>query len=377
MGYVYTTTLEVKNIVFNGSDLTISIYNEIMLFFLGREFAVMLFNSEVNKNIKTINDRVSSADCEEDLVAILDDLIEGDLLIKHNNVPVVLLLAVSCLLSIVGLSNYMLNEGSQWFAIVGLCASLFLGFLLLHRRSSIDGLSQKIFSRDVLLNNGLTPEKIHGVSLAKLYGSDFFEFHRGNHTQEIEYKATGQFHGDEYAFGYLLMTFHYVDMITTVVPVSNGKDGITMTTETNFHHYRRYGVLFDFPYIDAVQVSESLPGKIHESEYDTASISFSKAYRVQCQDESQAAKFLKPDIVETFTELAKRFDGVSFEAEEGRAVLFVDNDLLELDRQYGIDEPEQFKEEILHYNKSHALDDVLQFAHYLMTQFDNNFRKGK
>ena len=325
----------------------------------------MFYNLKVSKAIKQIEERVDSAKNEDDLVAILDAVISEKLPVKYDQRLALFLFFISTVNLVYWIVLYARTSQNNDFTLISLVPFCFFAFLIAIRWGNVYEISKKLFRQDIWFNNGLTPEKVNGDKLAKQLRKSFKEFHRGNYSQEIEFIAKGVFNGSEHTFNYDVMTFLYIDL------KSGGKT-------TYKEYYRRYGIVFDFPYSTSLLVSQDLPERYYDTKYQDASVSFTKQYKVRCENVELAARFLKPAVIDKFTTFMDKFKEIHFEINEtGEACLFVEDKLLKLENQYGIDKPEKFKEEILQHNKLHALDDVLQFAHYLMTQADNNFRKGK
>ncbi|AUI87724.1 hypothetical protein BS333_15070 [Vibrio azureus] len=339
----------------------------------------MATNKDVKRAIEKVKNRVHQADNEDDLLSTLDEVIDFGFPLKYNNQIQWFCGAVSLAIGVFYLvyqntTSYYISDADYiilgFFSIVG-AMFIFYGW---SRINSVNSLSDEIFKKDLLFDNDLNIKSVDGEKYAKELKRDFFDFNRGNHSRDIEFLSYGKYTGIEYQYDFEYYCFHYVNKRTVTTTTSDGNGGKKTTRRTVYDDYRKYGILFDFNFSSAVSIYNDPPEGKYKKNFKSASINFNKHYSVSCTDEMVVAKLLKPVVVIKLEEMAAKFRGFNLEINtDGKACISVEDNLLDVKRVYGIDQPEMFRKEIAQSNELKKLNTILEFSHYLMKQSDNNF----
>jgi hypothetical protein len=269
------------------------------------------------------------------------------------------------------LSNFVGGfEPSFGLGVYALVIGGLLWFWLRSRKHWRNDVSERIFLLDALFNNNLKPVEFSGDSMAKSLCDEFREFKRGNDIRRIEALYKGRYEGDDLSFEYQLYYFHYVQKRTQTYKDSNGNT----QTRTVRDHYYRHGILMDFPYAKALSLDGDHRIKFQGEDYRGTSNAFNKTFKAKANDPLSIARFLSPVLEERFVQFSKAFKLPTLEVSfKGRLCLAVDNDVLALKRQYGLDNPRAFAEEIEGHTDLSKLQEMLALIHDVMRFNDNNF----
>lgn len=341
----------------------------------------MVSNKVIQKRMGEIDRGIANANSEKDLLDLLDKVIAYNHPLKYNNTAQ--LVAGSGFL--IASAMYFLYKYKFSYSVTGIDyiisgSAVLVGLIFFiyawSRNNSVSSLSDEIFNKDLLFDNNIRPKNVNGKDYAEQLKGSLCEFNRGNYSREIEFLAEGNYAGNEHSLNFNYYCFHYVDQRLEVVVTPNGKGGTTTSTRTVYDHYRRYGILLDFEFASSLIICSNSPGVKYKDAFSPASLVFRKNYSVSCNDQLKAAKFLKPATVLKFEEVATDFNHVNFEVNaNGAACISVEDNLLDVQHKYGLDEPSLFRQEIAQNNELKKLNTLLDFAHYLMKQSDNNFKK--
>jgi len=250
-----------------------------------------------------------------------------------------------------------------------ICASLWIwqGKRLYWR----EPVSDRIQLLDSLFNNNQKPVKVSKSGKAQELGNKFREFNRGNHQREIEALYQGSYKGKVHQFDFQLYHFHFVDKRTETYTDSAGNT----KTRTSYRHYNRHGLLVRFPFARSVSLDGDRRIKFDGVPYSSASNEFNRRFKVQAQEEIQAARLLSPAVVEQLCNIGDSYLSpvIEINAEGEMCIAFDNDDLLKQKCQYGLDKPEAFANEIAGHAKLDKLDSLLEVVHNLMRLNDNNF----
>ncbi|WP_169327948.1 hypothetical protein [Pseudoalteromonas sp. NEC-BIFX-2020_015] len=256
-------------------------------------------------------------------------------------------------------------------SLIGCGTFIWLG---LTRNSGIDTLSDELYRKDLFVDAAMTPQKMNGTEHAKKMAKVLNDFQRGNYSWNTEELFNANFSGSEYSFAYQYYCFHYVTQRREVVTSTDKEGRMTTRTVITYEHARRYGILFDFNFTKEIEIKTGTAIKSQKS-FTPASIEFNKRFWVKCKDDKRASKFLKPAVVVAFEDLDEQLKGVHFEVNShGKACLSTVVELFENTRKFGLEQPQEFLSEINEKNEANRLNELLLFAHKLMTLTDNNFK---
>ncbi|SEI08118.1 hypothetical protein SAMN05660691_03433 [Rheinheimera pacifica] len=259
---------------------------------------------------------------------------------------------------------YIRPSGWTGFTLLMTAAAGLLLFAL-SRNRSISRLSNDIFTKNVLFDNQLKPLAEKDVANQLL--AAFLEFKRGNYSRKIEQLYQGHSASDNSSFSYYFYHFHYVDKRRETYTESDGKGGTRIRTRTVYDHYHRYGICVPEFKNPAVMVYSHAPEHKLPAAYRPASNRFNNHYRVQSTDEMQAARLMKPAVVIAFEDLYPILQrpNVELQPDAGLCLSFNDNNLLLAKRQYSLQQPQLFRQEIAAHTPLDKLHQALHFIHHL------------
>ncbi|OGF24886.1 hypothetical protein A2331_03420 [Candidatus Falkowbacteria bacterium RIFOXYB2_FULL_34_18] len=278
-------------------------------------------------------------------------------------------------------TSYELQRQLDWIGFVLLavfwvvtCIPL---FMIAGKNGEISGISNLIFEKDILFDNKLEFVNISDKekSLYQQFKQAFGEFRgRGDEQRKITRLVRGRHVGKEVQFDYEYYVFHYVEVY--YVPVTRKVGNSTITTmERRTRTCYRYGLNTDFDHKKGVAVVSGGGSYKYPHEWTTESQKFNKTFSVYTQDQMVAAKFLPPTVVLAFEEIDSYFSGLNLEVnKDGRMNIgFSNSDVLELERQHSIADPDAFKKEIESFLELPKLNMLLEFIETLHKYNDSNF----
>lgn len=258
------------------------------------------------------------------------------------------------------------NYESPWVLGVGLTLFLLPLGLVFYRKLNIDGFSDDLFEKDMMLDNYISPLPI-SESLPLDVMSTYSEFDRGNHSREIT-ACFSVLPPDRPAAKYY--HFHYVNKRTVVT--SNAKGG--STTKTVYHHYDRYGLLFDFGYAHGLSISSD--GKVNKCvSFSPAYEEFNAVFTIGANNDHDAARFLKPALQTGLVELREFINGLQIEISPDGQLLIAFEDCIfgSRKRTYGIGEPELFYKELQGHTNMPLLQTAFKIYDLLLKYLNSNF----
>lgn len=247
------------------------------------------------------------------------------------------------------------------FAISCTCVIVFI----VNRKNTLKNLATEIFEKDTLFDNALKPVPFDPTEKAEQLGKCFHEFKRGNYSREIKSLNSGSYSGNEHMFDFHCYNFHYVDRTKS------------SDNHAKYNHYHRYGIYLSFKFVSNLAILNQPISTINGEKFRSASNKFNKLFSVKAETEIIAAKFLKPAIVIAIEEITQEFSELNFEfnSDAQLCMSFSNKDLLlsSNKRQYGLDDPDNFINEIKMSQKIPKLEKALEHIHTLMKYSDNNF----
>ncbi len=158
---------------------------------------------------------------------------------------------------------------------------------------------------------------------------------------------------------------HYVDEHTSTSKDSNGNE----STSTSYSHYDLYGLIITFNKKSFIKISnyESPLNFRKFIKWKTSSISFNKKFKVYTDKEQSVAVFLQPKVIEQIEKLYEIFPKLDIElSPHGLLALSTpDKELLNYNRQYGVDKMDLFENEIKQNLDQTKLYKALEFINFL------------
>jgi hypothetical protein len=335
-------------------------------------------NRKVKTAIAEIQTQTDAAHSVEDLVQAVNIAAQLQQPLKYDHQPHYLAGAMLLLLSAgTGVYQYfashLVNEFTFVLMVIPVIAAIVIFGYSYGQNRSLRGLSDQIYLKNLLFDNALEIIEVNPEAEAKALERQFDEFDRGNHSRKIEALYKGRYQGERHAFDYRYFHFHYVDKEVTTRTDSNGKT----RTETTYHHYNRYGVYLDFPFVSSLKIVSDSPSFWKKNQYRTASNQFNRLFNVYAAEEMIAARFLKPAIIVALEEFCRDFKAVNLEFNDRSALClsFKNGELFARKRSYGLDSPNLFIEELREQHLSDGLQQVLGLINNLMTHSDSNFTR--
>lgn len=288
--------------------------------------------------------------------------------LKYNNVIVGGLIGLSFLLGVLVCLVVSTNK-ILFFIILAITILLLIGFAYRRQRAFLK-LSEKIFTKKVLLDNELIPQSFDIKTMTLNLLNRFNDFDRGNDAKDVQQLYAGKYQGKDHQFQYQYYKYHYV--VRKEVQKTDSKGNTT--TETKYYHYYRYGIILDFPYVAGLSFDKPTL-LFNKGIYRPASNQFNRYYTVHGKSEMDAAKFLKPMIVKAFEDIYPQFSDLHFQFNQDSELCmsFDDDNILHLNRTHSLYDINNFLVELKQPLILVKLKVILSLIDGLMTYSDNNF----
>lgn len=331
-------------------------------------------NAELDNLVRVMSRQANEAVTEEDVhnVAAMATAYDGEF--RYNNKPMYWLSFAGVMTF--ALLYYWFNQryysfGTNQYIYLGVCVVIALIplFVVLSRRNAISTLSATLFRKDCLLDNQIEKIEAKGAFCNQLING-FVEFDRGNYSNAItELYRTTPLNDRQYHF----YRYHYVDKEVRTRVVSDGKGGTKTVTETVYHHYDRYGLVFEINLAHGLAVISS--GHVPRAvKYRPASIAFTKMFSIGAATEHDAAKLVPPTLQLALLEVGKRFKGLNIDiSKDGLLCMSFQDDVLAASPKTDLTEPEKFFEELTGTTKLPRLKELLAFYDTLVDEWTDNF----
>lgn len=305
-------------------------------------------NKRLTALLKKISNSADKATSSQDILDAISLAVSYNGKIKFNNLLFWVLLAFS-LLGLIFISfSYtrgLYHESDLQIMLLGvvMLTVVSIGFIW-YRRNFINRISDKLYIKDMLFDNGMT-ELAKDAEMERTIKKSFkAELSRGNYTNEIKalYAAS-----DYHCYHY-----HYVDKHTSTSTDSNGKT----QTKTHYSHYDRYGFVTNLQHTQSIQIlSDRRPNP--KTKFKPAMIDFNKKFKIGAEDETCVARLLSPSVVLKIYSIAGYFDKMNIDIDDkGLACFsFKNKDVIGVNRTHGLENPEKFYNEIKKENKREKL----------------------
>ncbi len=331
-------------------------------------------NKRLHQFLIYANEALNNAKEPQDLIEVVEKArqFNGKFRFKNRNFYLSFLGIFALFLTLLPISIDHDNGFGIFLSITLLMIAGMLFNRMRSRNRRTARLAQRIFYRDLLFDNQLEIAQSVGPYSIEALQQRFTEFDRGNYSRSIESLIQGKFTGEKRSFSYHYLHFHYVNRREITETDSQGRE----STRVVYDHYDRYGLLLPFPYITAVKIQHQpkLLG-LNKGTYQPASIDFNKQFHVWAKEEFQAARFLTPTTVQTIENIPQHFKKAALEfATDGELLfMFEDDDLISAKRQYDLNDPDAFLQEIAGITELPRLKDALKIIEILIAESDNNF----
>lgn len=336
----------------------------------------MTHNEKLAQLIKVMTEREKNITSHDDILSLvqLAKDFDGELYYDHR--------AMRRLMAL-GFFGGLIFLALQYFEIIFvfpadryLIYAIFLALFIIPlivialRAAPMNELSKKLFQRDFLLDN-LIEEINSKCSLSNELISQFREFRRGISTDKrgiakLYHSMEGNSH-----------SFHYYKFYYTVKEKRNrtNADGERVTETVECHHYR-YGLVFDCEYGAglAVMTDGSVGNPVT---YSPSYTEFSERFHIGANSDHEAAKLLKPAVMELLMRYSRRYTGLNIEiSNNGLMCISFKKDVLNTEEtQYGLSKPNEFYEELSGKTSLYELYPLLDLHDDLIRHWDNNFTK--
>lgn len=325
---------------------------------------------------------IEAAQSEGPLVAVIERVKAFDGPLAYHFVWSKALMIVPCviagLMSLIHIVTASPSISSEFLMTIWLpCGAIALGsFMYMSGKNGrIRKLSERLYMRNMLLDNHLRELGAELPVLQKRLLTDFFELRRGNHSRQLKAGYEGHHQGHTHAFTYHFYHLHYVDRRTEEYTDSKGNTE-TRTIDT---HFDRYGIVMPFEFVSQMAILGTRVDGLKGISYQPSSNRFNRLFKVKAGTEMVAARFLKPTIVLACEEAASRFKDLNLEcnAQAMLCMSFANGEWISGTRQkYDFKTPDAFIAEVKEHTVLPELHTALDFIHTLMVYSDSNFQKA-
>lgn len=257
-------------------------------------------------------------------------------------------------------------------AVVGTIISTSIFLYMFFKNSDLSSLSEYIYQKDTLQDNKLKSLPLENELFNYLKKNFKREFSRGNHNRYFEkaYSSKRSFFRE---YDFQLFQFHYVNQRIETYTTTDSNGNISIQTRTVYDHYNRYGFVMDFDYFRNIEVKSS-GTVVNLKNFNTASIEFDDKFSVGSDSNLNIAKFLTPVVVEAINKLSKKLSGLNLEIDSnGKLCITCDDYSLfvsESTRKYGIEQPNEFYDELAGFTTLDKLEAIFDFMYTLNKQHD-------
>lgn len=348
----------------------------------------MSHNKRVTALLESLEPLIDSAEKEDHFIPVFDKLHEfventGEIKYNHGNNYLISItfFLTSALYAWAHFAGYQLQDWLGIYEMPLFCFLVLMAiiplFVISGKNGKISELSDFIFEKDILFDNGLSFIDVSkcGSSLFDKYAGSFGDFRgRGDENKKIESLLAGDYSGKEAKFSYSYYKFHYVEVYYVPVPVTVGKTTI-MTMQRRTRDCYRYGLNTEFKHRTEFAIVSSGGNFEYPCEWSSESQIFNSQFSVYAKDELTVARFLTPAVILAFEEICEYFSNLNLEVNsEGQMnISFVDNDIINCQRKSSIVNPIEFRAEIESFLEVPKLNKLLCFLESLHQFNDENF----
>ncbi|NOI32043.1 DUF3137 domain-containing protein [Vibrio coralliilyticus] len=305
-------------------------------------------NTDLKRLVRSMKDQEAQAQSHDDILNVVNMAIDydGELKYQHGlsytGLIAGLLLLIGC--GLYFYDSYRVPEYFYALVVTIFVVTACFGWGIYSKENDISKLSRSLFEKDMMLDNNIENIDLDSHKAGELQNT-YSEFKRGNYLRE--FKRFWRINESEHSESALYYHFHYVDQQTQIVTESDGKGGSRTRTDITYHHYDRYGLVFDFKYGAGLSINSSgeTRNPVH---YKPSYGKFNSVFSIGANSEQDAAKYLKPALVEKVVTLASRFEFLNIQiSNDGQMLIaFSDAMLNETEQQYDLKEPEKFHHEL-------------------------------
>lgn len=244
-------------------------------------------------------------------------------------------------------------------------------------RNLLPELSKALALRSSRITNGLEEIDTPPEALLRQLQQSFSDYARGNHSRQIQLALKGCFKGPRHTLDYHYIDLEYVDSREQTYTETNSKGETVTRSRTVYHHYRRYSVVVDFPWVQGIAVRSDQQDKIDLAHsYQTTSSAFNRTLTLSGTSAMACARFAKPvTVLHLLTMTARlRNPNLEFAADgAGLCLSFDDDNLIDFRMPGDLSNPGAFYKAVEAGIDLPALTTLLEAIHVLAEQHDDNF----
>lgn len=298
---------------------------------------------------------------------------DGDMKYKHGRSYFVILVGVIALaFQFFHYQNsYKVDDTFFYYVFATI---VFIGAIvgwIVYQEAKVKALSRLLFDKDVMFDNAINEIELSSVNGSQLQKT-FVDFDRGNYSREFKkFYQVSKSEGVEPALYY---QYHYVDKKQRTVSSTGSNGRMRTRTETTYVHYNRYGLVFQFPYAQGLSINSN--GRtVNQVKYRPSYGVFNDKFTIGANSEQQAAKYLKPALVEAIVTLSESFKGINIQiSNDGQMLIAFDNCMLtNTKQQYDLKSPKEFYAELADHTDIVQLKLANQLYSTFSKYLDNNF----
>ncbi|EKE67541.1 hypothetical protein B3C1_18552 [Gallaecimonas xiamenensis 3-C-1] len=245
------------------------------------------------------------------------------------------------------------HHPSWWSWLLVLAApALVAGIYFYQARSEkIRRLEEDLWNTKLLLDNDITPQPCSKDAITALKGR--FPYFYGSDNDTFISLGQGHYQGSQHSFDYQVIIHRW---------------------KSDKHFYYCYALALPFGLAKSLTLTTFTPSGGKWPSYDRwqpASQAFNAKIKATCKEELDAARFLKPMVVERWVKLLDEIKDPNLLIEDNGDLLFLTSDkgLLAPERQGSLKDPASLAS---HYPLE-KLAITLDLVHFLMVHNDNNF----
>ena len=317
--------------------------------------------------LEIIEEKIRSANDDKELSNIFRFIRSLNLKFKNEAFGIFYLCVIICIF-LVGIILFGSFMGGVSFTALGylFCtftmAAIINGIFIFRRIKYTKKISDSIALKKVMLDNNLSFDVSNKQKLLKIFKRDFFIFRQGNHSSELTSYIKGKYKN---IFQYHYFNLHYIDEHISTSTDANGNQ----SSNTTYYHYDLYGIIMPLNIKHFIKISNyEMAFKFRKFiKWKTSSITFNKQFKIYTDQEQAIAIFLQPKIIQQIEKLAEIFPKLDIEISAcGSLVLSTfDQELLNYDREYGVDQLDLFENEIKQTLNQTKLNKALEFINFL------------
>lgn len=319
-----------------------------------------LNNKKLTQFIKSKLAELPQLKQRQQLEDLLDQCENFPFAMQYNSKPYWIIISLCFLVAILGFK--LLNTDADFLAILCFIIAVISLMIRQSKVSLLTKFNQQIKSTAMSI-------LYHGKDLSKsecqYIATQFYDFHRCNYHNNIEYGKEIDFHYKKQLMRVKVVTYHGVNKIKKVNRNSKGDENITY----EYQHFYRQGVIFPLNFYKNILISTRHLKTAYNATFNVASNTFRHKFHVVGEQQFEIAKFLEPDIIENLLIAGKELSHLTVEFSHSGEMLICQKhtNLLTLDTQFDIKNPDKLKQELFNTSCKN-LDYILGFATQLITQ---------